>query len=457
MRRLAFLLAFLALTTSADAATLVNSNGRVTLTGTSGEPLDVSFDYGGQYALSAIAQNGNRDPITATGCTTDATTSSSATFFRCEGVNEVVVVGGAGNDAVQAGGLRVPLIADGGGGRDFIVGGEAADTLTGAAGDDTFYAQRGDTVGGGAGVDHAVYQLPWNVKLTGPVTLTLDGVADDGHAGTHANFLPDLENVDVGDAMPHPADPPAPPYGPITLVGTDDANQLIGATGPDTITGGGGIDVLDGRDGDDTLLARDGLPDRVRCGAGTDTALVDPFDVVSPTCETILVAGERPAVPIDDAAPRIAWRPGTDLGVSVEDDRGIASVRWLDDDRVICVDTVAPYDCAFTPTAGDVGRNTLTAIATDSSGQTAAVTTTKTVARFKATAITLRIRNLTATGKVTLPANVPCTGKVRVGGKTATLRTDCTYRVKIKRARSYVAEYLGTAAIAPTRSKRVRA
>lgn len=454
MRRLTLLLAFFALTHSADAATLVNSNGRATLTATSGERLDVTFNYGGQFALSAIAQSGNRDPITATGCTTEQ--SSSATFFSCDGVNEVVVIGGAGDDSVQAGGLRVPLLADGGAGRDFLSGGDAADTLTGGLGDDTLYAQRDDTVSGGAGLDHAVYQQPWNVKLTGPVTLTLDGVADDGHAGSRANFLPDVEDLDVGDAMPHPSDPFVQ-YGPITLVGSGDANHLIGANGPDTITGGGGIDVLEGRDGDDTLLARDGLPDRVQCGAGADTALVDPFDVVSGTCETVEVAGERPAAPADDAAPRIAWRPGTELGVTAEDDRGIANVQWLDDGRVICVDAAAPYDCAFAPTTGDVGRNTLTAIATDTSGQTASVTTSKTVARFAPTAVTLKVRGRTASGKVTLPTGVPCTGKVRVGGRTVSLRRNCTYRATVKPAKTYVATYLGTSAIEAKRSKRVRA
>lgn len=456
MRRLTLLLAFFAFTHSADAATLVNSNGRATLTATSGERLDVTFDYGGQFALSAIAQSGNRDPITATGCTTEQ--SSSATFFSCNGVSEVVVVGGAGDDSVQAGGLQVPLLADGGSGRDFLVGGNAADTLTGGAGDDTLYAQLGDTAGGGAGVDHAVYQEPRNVKLTGPVTLTLDGVADDGHAGSRANFLPDVEDLDVGDAMPHPSDP-FEQYGPITLVGSDAANHLIGANGPDTITGGGGIDVLEGRDGDDTLLARDGLPDRVRCGAGTDTALVDPFDVVSGTCEHVEVAGERPTAPLaEDHPPTIAWGAGRSLEVAAADDRGIAHVRWLDGARQLCEVTVAPYACTFTPTVADVGAKTIVAIATDSAGQTSSVVRVLTVPRFEPSKVTLQVRGRVASGKVTLPAGVPCAGgKVAVGGKTVALRKDCTYRVTVKRAKSYVAKYLGTPGIATRSSKRVRA
>ena len=51
-------------------------------------------------------------------------------------------------------------------------------------------------------------------------------------------------------------------------------------------------------------------------------------------------------------------------------DRGLAKVQFLDDDRVLCEDAVAPYECPFQPRGGDVGRNTLVAIAVDTAGQT---------------------------------------------------------------------------------------
>jgi hypothetical protein len=184
---------------------------------------------------------------------------------------------------------------------------------------------------------------------------------------------------------------------------------------------------------------------------------VDQFDQVSDTCEVVQVAGANP----DDAPPRIAWRPGSALGVVAEDDRGVASVQWLDDDRVICTDTAAPFDCDFRPRIEDVGVNTLTAIATDSAGQTAGVWITRMVERFKPVAVSLRVkrsgRRYVASGTVTLPPGVPCSGTVAVGKRTGKLTRTCSFRIVVPRTARYVANYLGTDAIAPQRSKAVRA
>jgi Ca2+-binding RTX toxin-like protein len=83
--------------------------------------------------------------------------------------------------------------------------------------------------------------------------------------------------------------------------GDDDLN---GGNGNDTITGGPGKDTIMGDAvagqcsvvgyfgsckapwGNDTINARDGEADNVDCGPGTDTAVVDPIDVVA-NCETI--------------------------------------------------------------------------------------------------------------------------------------------------------------------------
>ena len=39
-------------------------------------------------------------------------------------------------------------------------------------------------------------------------------------------------------------------------------------------------DALHGDGGDDRFRTRDGEVDRIECGAGNDTALLDPFDVI---------------------------------------------------------------------------------------------------------------------------------------------------------------------------------
>jgi hypothetical protein len=51
--------------------------------------------------------------------------------------------------------------------------------------------------------------------------------------------------------------------------------------------GAGGRDTLNSNDRNDTILARDGAADSVSCGPGTDRAVVDPLDTVSPDCETV--------------------------------------------------------------------------------------------------------------------------------------------------------------------------
>jgi N-acetylglucosamine-6-sulfatase len=61
---------------------------------------------------------------------------------------------------------------------------------------------------------------------------------------------------------------------------------VFGWTGEDVIEGGRGSDRILGGAGGDTIRERDGSRDRVRCGRGRDTAIVDRFDIVS-SCETV--------------------------------------------------------------------------------------------------------------------------------------------------------------------------
>jgi hypothetical protein len=140
------------------------------------------------------------------------------------------------------------------------------------------------------------------------------------------------------------------------------------------------------------------------------------------------------------------------LTADASDDRGVARVAFLDDGKVVCTDETAPYDCAYTPTGDDVGRDTLIAIAQDGAGQTAVAFRGVTVARFdpKLTARTTPKRDrkrpyrYTTTGSVLLPSGVSpgqaCAGgsvaiEFRAGKlrlpQTATLRSDCSFRTSI--------------------------
>lgn len=70
------------------------------------------------------------------------------------------------------------------------------------------------------------------------------------------------------------------------LRGRGGRDCLLGARGDDRLEGGGAEDRLAGGPGSDRLLARDGRKDRVYCGPGRDTAVIDPADVVR-GCEIV--------------------------------------------------------------------------------------------------------------------------------------------------------------------------
>ena len=161
---------------------------------------------------------------------------------------------------------------------------------------------------------------------------------------------------------------------------------------------------------------------------------------------TVAITGPAPGAQVDpSAAPRIT--------ADAADDRGVARVVFFDDGQQVCSDDTAPYDCAYAPTGGDVGRNTLIAIAVDGAGQGAVDFRAVEVRRFnpKLTARTTPKRDrrrpyrYTTSGSVLLPAGVTpeqaCSGggsvaiELRAGKlrlpMTATLRSDCSFRMSI--------------------------
>lgn len=85
----------------------------------------------------------------------------------------------------------------------------------------------------------------------------------------------------------------------------DDA--LVGGDGNDGLTGGPGKDSFDAGAGDDTVRAADGNAERVVCGAGNDTAILDTNDEAV-DCETQQrqsVAAAGPASGEDKVAPKL--------------------------------------------------------------------------------------------------------------------------------------------------------
>jgi Ca2+-binding RTX toxin-like protein len=265
------------------------------------------------------------------------------------GAGREVVSAGPGNDTLE--GRRGDDSFDGGDGNDTLTGDAGRDELHGGAGDDVldgdrFEAPEADLLDGGPGNDKAE---GWNIPdedTHPPVSITLDGAANDGRPG-EGDDVRDIERFqsqvsgtfvtsDAADAIEVWANLD---YGTSTVrsLGGNDSvkglnssehidggagdDRLEGGYGDDTITGGPGRDTIfgdkSGSDcglfescsvpvGNDTIDARDGEADSVSCGVGTDRVLADAADTVAGDCEQV----ERTA-----AAPPAAGNPRKALKV----------------------------------------------------------------------------------------------------------------------------------------------
>ncbi len=294
------------------------------------------------------------------------------------------------------------------------------------------------------------------------LTVTLDDQANDGSAGENDNVRATVEAVSA--ETPTFSDETLPDgTANDTLVGSAGINDLSGGLGNDRIDGGRGNDVLSGNAGDDTIDARDGFADFVSCGAGNDVANVDTLDEISTDCETVnrVDVGnaneDRPpaialATPADNAT--LSTKAPTTLTATVGDDKGIARVLYLVNGRVLCAATAAPYSCAYQPRGGDVGRTAITAIAIDTSQQTATVVKTVNVGLFAPVNLSETVTpgrdkrapfRFTARGQIALPATVTAAQgcgdglvsvQVKVGSKTVSTRRaklsgTCSYSVSV--------------------------
>src|SRR4051794_20747671 len=191
-------------------------------------------------------------------------------------VESVTEVGGSGNDTLQA----VSGFLAGDAGNDTLqdVGAGGAVTMEGDAGTDVYSAKDGDTVSYGD-------------RLT-PVTVTQDGVANDGEVGENENVPGNVQLRGGAGDDSLTAGVAAVTLnggsGNDTLTGGAGNDRLTGSNGNDTLNGGPGDDNLSGDDGNDTLNGQDGDDflfgswgsDALSGGAGTDRA--DYFGFVGP-------------------------------------------------------------------------------------------------------------------------------------------------------------------------------
>src|SRR3954451_6156010 len=142
---------------------------------------------------------------------------------------------------------------EGGAGNDRLDGAGSGDDLIGGAGTDT--ADYSARTLGGDGRDKVDYS-----DRTSPLTITLDGVANDGAPGEN-DVLDSIQDIDGGQ-------------GSDTLVGNGNANAIFGAQGDDVLRGLGGDDNLTGTAGADVLDGGSGAEDSVSYGGSFEGVVV---------------------------------------------------------------------------------------------------------------------------------------------------------------------------------------
>ncbi len=215
------------------------SDGVLTISGTAGDDT-ISIDDDGEGNIT-VTVNGEESDFTE------------------NPITSVEVIGGIGDDTIDASSATVPVVLRGGVGEDSLFGGFADDTLFGGDGN--------DALDGGAGNDSLLgedgddYLLGDNLLEDGE---DLDDISDIYDSDDIADSFFDRDTLEGGN-------------GNDTLTGGLDGNLLRGGPGNDLLNGSGSRDTLDGGEGDDTLRGY-GNADSLDGGDGNDRLEGDALD-----------------------------------------------------------------------------------------------------------------------------------------------------------------------------------
>jgi Ca2+-binding RTX toxin-like protein len=259
---------------SASSATVRLASSTLEFTAASGETNDVRIALdAGVYAVTDAGATITPGP----GCSSVAAGAATC----ADVVTTIVIVNlGDGNDSVAT---TAPTPTQ-------LRGDSGDDTINGGPGPDSIYGGLGtDIMRGGGGRDLVSY-----ANRGEPLSISLDGIANDGAAGENDNAESGFEDIEGG-------------LGADTITGNGGANGITGSFGNDTIHGGGGPDVLIGSVGDDVLLGEEGDDslDTQFENEGRDTLNGGPDD-------DILGGGPNPSDPATDGDTLIGG-DGTDV------------------------------------------------------------------------------------------------------------------------------------------------
>lgn len=126
-----------------------------------------------------------------------------------------------------------------------VLAGSGDDQISTAGGDDALDGEAGaDVISGGGGIDTSTYK-----RRSASVSVSLDGIANDGEVGEGDTIVGDIETIEGG----HGGDIIVGSTSPDRLIGNEGNDDLSGGGGDDVIMPGPGTDALDGGDGSDTV------------------------------------------------------------------------------------------------------------------------------------------------------------------------------------------------------------
>jgi Ca2+-binding RTX toxin-like protein len=242
----------------------VTYEGRPALAGGAGvqATIDGSANDGSSVDFNKETDQGDE----ITGDIEDIIGSNGDDVIKGDG-NGNVLIGGPGNDLVQGESGRDDISGDEG--NDTLEGGDDGDLLDGGPGDDFMHGGFGnDGITGGGGTDTVDYH-----DATIPVSVTPNGLADDGRVSEGDNVGADVESLIGG-------------LDDDTLVANGGNGILEGNGGTDTLDGGLGADILIGGPGRDVADYRNhpGPVDVNLAVAGGD-GMADEGDDIQPDVE----------------------------------------------------------------------------------------------------------------------------------------------------------------------------
>lgn len=232
------------------------------------DPNGINLNVGSWTGVNQIVGGTGNDTINATGAT--------AVQSNLGGAGDDHIIGGARSDTLYGGDGNDVL--EGGAGNDLLLGDDGDDSLFGGAGSDTLNGGAGaNYLDGGEGSDIYVVGAGDVVHDSGTSGFDSARIADPNGAAifvgdwTGINRITGFTGNDTIDATGSDIN--------LILLGGDGNDLIVGGNGNDRLFGGDGDDTLYGGAGDDLLISGSGA-NYLDGGDGSDFYLFEAGDVI---------------------------------------------------------------------------------------------------------------------------------------------------------------------------------